>query len=290
MPKQFDGVKCVLCLVRESSPSSEHVFPKWFLRLFPADAGPYLWYVNGEPVRKRDGAPRKTTSISPVKLPACIDCNGELDRRFEKPAVKPVRSLAKTDFRLALRPSDAQAVALWLLKTSLLLAHPAAVYPGISPSKWIDAPQSFYSWLINQASPPTGFSMWIHRAAGPPASATRHIPLPTVVADAGVIEFRCMQVRFGPLDVSLVYHPCWAIKHPLEAEGRAVRVWPCDGSGVDLTNLPEVDSRDTCWLKGPKLMFRPGSYGSVALPPLSPELDLLFPQSLLSDYIKGGSW
>ena len=100
MPKQFEGRTCVLCQIRASSPTGEHVWPLWLLKAFPPGKG-YTWWINGE-------------------------LNSILSRGFEQPAKPLIRSLMERDGDVVLSGPHAMDVARWFLKTWLLLAHPAA--------------------------------------------------------------------------------------------------------------------------------------------------------------------
>jgi hypothetical protein len=62
MPKQFEGKTCVLCQVRPSSPTGEHVWPLWLLKAFPPGKG-YTWWIDGEQLLNRDGQPRQQESV-----------------------------------------------------------------------------------------------------------------------------------------------------------------------------------------------------------------------------------
>jgi len=116
----------------------------------------------------------------------------------------------------------------------------------------------------------------------------QHIPLPTVIADGRTIQFRAKRAGVLFLDVSLVYHPGWEIEHPLEAAGRALRLWPrAADAEAGFASLPPVHSKDMGWLKGPTLDFLPGALGSADLPPLSSSFD---PMGLLPQFISGGGW
>ena len=284
MFRRFEGETCALCRTRPSSPTGEHVWPSWFLKQFGDSDGPYTRFINGRAETKRDNVTiRKQVSIERVKLPSCVECNSVLDERFEHSAKPIMRRLMATDGRLTLNGDDAQTLGLWLLKTWLLLAHPAArgSNPGEFRERWDLAriPDDLYSWTVHDGPVPNGLSVWVVREDRYPVQAvrTRRIPLPTVVADGrtmGFQDFRC-SVRF--LDVTLVYHPGWEIAHPLEAEGRAARLWPSHGQPVNFESLVPVASRDTIWMEGPILTFAPGSFGAARLPPLGPGWDPMFP-------------
>lgn len=292
MPKQFEGETCVLCKARASSRTGEHVWPLWLLDMFSPTDGPYSWWKSGKQVSKRNGSPRTHTSVGVVKVPACAICNGFLHRRFEWPAKPLIRSLLAEDGNVVFRGTDAIVVAQWFMKTWLLLAHPAAREsdPGVTPSRWEAVSEAWYGWMVTDQPPPTGFSIWVtRRAEGVPRPAvTRRIPLPTVVADGREIQFRVKRAGVRFLDVSLVYHPDWEIEHPLEAEGRALRLWPLEAEGgADFASLPPVHPRDLAWLKGPRLHFLPDAFGGDDLPPLSPSFDSM---GLMPEFISRGAW
>jgi len=283
MPRQFDGQLCVLCRERPSSREGEHVWTEWFLSMFPESEGPYTRLINGEAERTRDGVTvRKHTAAERVKVPCCTICNGKLDERFEKLAKPIVRVLFESDGAVSLTTLEANTLGFWLLKTRLLLAHPRALssMPGRTPQRWdlSQIPDDPYTWMITGAEPPPGLSLW---AAREDASLTlsdepRRLPLPTIVADGPTIRFQTFRCSVRFLDVTLVYHPGWEIAHPLESEGRAVRLWPSAGSAVDFHSLSPVAPRDTVWVEGPTLHFVPGYYGRAELPPIDGSQDFLF--------------
>lgn len=141
-----------------------------------------------------------------------------------------------------------------------------------------ETPDDLYTWMITELSPPAGLSIWlaVEDRDLPGPDEPRHLPLPTVVADAHTTRFQAFRCSIRSLDVSLAYHPGWDIAHPMEGEGRAVRLWPPRHVPVDLGSLPRVASRDTVWVDGPTLHFAPGSYDTERLPPIDGSHDLLF--------------
>ena len=72
MPKQFEGKTCVLCQLRASSPTGEHVWFLWLLKAFPPGKG-YTWWIDGEQLLNRGGQPREQEAVDKVKLPVCIE-------------------------------------------------------------------------------------------------------------------------------------------------------------------------------------------------------------------------
>jgi hypothetical protein len=268
------------------------VLPLWLKsELWPQKKGEYRSWVNGEPVRNRLGQPRKDDSWG-IKLPACDACNRILNQRFEQPAKRHIRDLMAQNGNAILGGADAMDVALWFLKTWLLWAHPAArvSVPRIAPPRWDGVGDDLYTWIVTDQLPPAGLSIWVtkRREEETEDAATRHIPLPTVVADGRRIEFRVKRASLRWLDVSLVYHPGWEIDHPLEADGRALRLWPRESdTGADFASLPPVHPRDTVWLEGPTIHFATGAFGRGDLPPLSPSFN---PMDLGPEFISRIGW
>jgi hypothetical protein len=291
MPQQFEGKTCVLCRVRTSSPTGEHVWPLWLLKEFPPKKG-YTWWINGKQLLNRDDQPRKQESVDKVKLPVCSVCNAILGRRFEQPAKPLIRSLLHRDGNVVFRGTRAMVVAQWFLKTWLLLAHPEAREsdPEVTPARWDLVSDDLYSWMVTNQPSPAGLSIWITRRAeqGPQPAVTVHIPLPTVMAEGRKIQFRVKRAGVRFLDVSLAYHPGWEIEHPLEIGGRALRLWPREPqTEADFASLPPVYPKEMAWLKGPTLYFLPGALGSAELPPLSSSFD---PMDLLPQFTSRGGW
>jgi hypothetical protein len=70
------------------------------------------------------------------------------------------------------------------------------------------------------------------------------------------------------LHMTLVVHPGWDIAHPLEHDGRAVRLWPPSGA-IDLTVLPSLPRRTIAWVRC-RVVLRDGVMGLSMLPPLGP--------------------
>lgn len=169
MVRGFEGTTCVLCGTSSSTRQGEHVWPQWYLEDHPPDAGPYPWSKNGKPLPRRDGTPIVEPNLTRVRLPVCRECNGKLDRRFEKPGKPLMRQLLWGPLP-SLNAGEVEAVALWLLKTWLLLSRPDVEYanPLIHEAAesflWPEPAQpQFYEWLVTGTPPPEGLSLWLHR-------------------------------------------------------------------------------------------------------------------------------
>jgi hypothetical protein len=203
-----------------------------------------------------------------------------LEILFEHKARPVIKKLLMPDGGAVVLSSDeALIVGMWLLKTMLLLAHPAAalcIQPEIALHRWdlAHVPDDLYSWMIGDQSSPSGLSVWIAKWRNAPEGddtrAEHCVILPTVVADGCTTAFNVKQAAVRLFEITLVYHPSWPIEHPLEVNGAATRIWPRSGLGqVDLAALSTVKLGAISWLVGPKLHFRPGTFGNVTLPPLA---------------------
>lgn len=265
----FTGLDCVLCGQRPSLPRG--------------DRTQSLWATEEDFV----GAALMTDdALVGTTIPACLRCSTALTDRFERAAKPVVEDMWEGDLRL--RPLQARAFVMWVLKTWLLTSHPAAQdsHPqsGVTRFDLAEVPDDVYGWLVEAKRPPAGLSLWATRSArGAVAGDARHqIPLPTITADARTVRFQKLTSRLdlldgGALDVDLVYHPGWEIDHPLERDRRAARLWPRDGRRVlDIGALPVLESRELTWTRGPRLVFAPGTYRRQKRGPLSPETSFSF--------------
>lgn len=213
---------------------------------------------------------RTQSTVARAKLPVCIPCNSLLEQRFEAPAKALVRQLLDPTTTRSFDPSQATTLAVWLLKTWLLLAHPSTIYsgPGFSPAVWEGAPNEVFRWTVTGEDPPSGLSLWIARAH----DVTRrtadpvHVPLPTVVAGSTRVAFRSKRVGIADLDINVAFHPNWDIELP---QGAGHRLWPAAPASLEVGGLVTEATTAFAWLEGPTVRFAPGAYGSEALPPIS---------------------
>lgn len=266
----------MLCRSGRSGRAGEHVLPTWLLDdLWPVADGPYTTHRDGHAITKRDGYVRSQTSSARFKLPMCPACNGVLNERFEVPAKPLIRRMLIDNE--AVENADAEIVGLWFVKTWLLLTHPELLSsdPGWPSRPWEPLDPSLHDWMINAGQPPLFVSSWLIKVdRAKMAVATRHIPLPTVVVDGQTLDFRVLQFGLGSVEIHLAHHPGWSIDHPLEAEGRALRLWPPGGARLDLAGLPAVPGNEVRWLKGPTLHFEPKAYWATKRPPLTVSTDV----------------
>lgn len=78
--------------------------------------------------------------------------------------------------------------------------------------------------------------------------------------------------QFGLADLTftLLSHPGWAVEHPRDKDGEALKLWPRPhGDGpMELSALPATPVRSVTWLDGPTLTMHSGG-GTVTSPLLS---------------------
>lgn len=269
----------MLCLSAEATRRGEHVLPQWYFGSLGPGPGPLPWTKSGEPILDREGRPVVLKEWVRVQLPVCAGCNGEMDRRFEKPAKEVLRRLIHARGAVNLDGGELESVALWFLKTLLLHARPEVTYSAgrvnDAAVRWTteERPDKrFYDWLINRSAPPEGLSVWLFRADEgrdelPPPEY--QMPLPDVRADGFTTEFVSFQLTFHGISVTVVVHPGWAIRHPLEEHGRALRLWPDPPpEGGDLEALPVLPRNGVTWMSC-RVHLKPGVLSTPQLPPLT---------------------
>lgn len=279
MTYSLRGKPCVLCARGVSGDYGEHVLPQWLLRaLFPSDDGPYTTFINGIPVARDDGEPIRQTSAVRFQLPVCPACNRILAQRFEQATTRTIIAEMLQEER-SLTAQESATVGEWFVKTWLLLARDDLRFsdPHWKPNRGWEPPPELFPWLTSGDAPPAGLSLWLMRVDRDHEAATSEtILLPSRIEVAGKVEAKFGAFDFGLtwLDVSLVYHPGWAIAHPLEERGEAVRLWPPDGSGVRLGDVPVIPSRCFIWAPGGlRIAMDSNLLGNDRLPPLSPSID-----------------
>ena len=93
------------------------------------------------------------------------------------------------------------------------------------------------------------------------------IPLPTLDVDGTTVHFVNFQMTLHGINVSLVVHPGWEIRHPLEEDGTAARLWPFRADDIDLASLPLLPSNTVSW-GSCRVKLKQGALGAPGLPPL----------------------
>jgi hypothetical protein len=229
--------------------------------------------LSGEPLRRRDGQPLASRELTRVKLPVCLDCNHILEARFERPGRELVYRLF-SDGGARFDGSEAAIVSLWLLKTWLLLCHPAIHYSQelVNDLDIIRRrpmlPVSCYQWMVDGSAPPAGLSLWLARSNDDRSPRTSMIPVPTVEADGASVLFAAHESWVHGLTICVAFHPGWDIDFPGVGDGRVVRLWPSPPP-FDLGALPVLVNGDLpMWVEGWRVQLRNGVLGTGNLPAL----------------------
>ena len=251
------GEACVFC---GGAPAREHVYPKWFLKLWDA-TGPFKVEINGEPLRSRhSGQPVTSAKMWRVMLPCCGICNGDLDRLFEKPANSNVRVLMRD-----VQPLDDQVAVLnaarWVVKTLALAAHPAANHTAFASrtekdkkgrNTWEEYPRTVLD-SIKVGDIPADMSLWV-AVTDPSKPGLPDPPFEEVFlrrtsrADGRGGSGRRKQRGFGWRTVALRSFSssitrCTIWKHPFEPDGLVTRLWPDPPVRFDVRGHPVLNYR-----------------------------------------------
>jgi hypothetical protein len=182
------------------------------------------------------------------------ECNGILDRRFEKPAKDLIRAMLLEEASLS--GDQLVTIGLWFVKTWILLAHPALVVsdPGFTMTHWEPWDPRWEDWMMSGLEPPDGLSAWLTKVDhNETAESPRYIDLPLGSVNRDGAAAFLIDFGIGEMTVSVLYHPDWKIKHPLEDDGHAIRLWPevtaesFNYSALRLVRRREVVWRESAW-------------------------------------------
>lgn len=110
--------------------------------------------------------------------------------------------------------------------------------------------------MVSGREPPDGLSAWLTKVDhSETTDSPRYIDLPAGSVDQDGAEVFLIDFGLGETTVSVLYHPEWKIEHPLEGDGRAIRLWPevtaesFDYSALMSTRRREVVWRESGWPK-----------------------------------------
>jgi hypothetical protein len=250
------GEVCVFCGGASDAP--EHVYPRWFLKLWD-DTGPFTAKLNGELLRTRSGTPLTSTKTWRVMLPCCKICNGDLDRFFEKPAKRPLRTLLR-DVRPLDDDADVRCAARWLVKTLALAAHPFANHTALMSRSAMDEKGSISPWKaypriildsVKVGDTPPDMSLW-SAVTDPSKPGLSDPPFQEVMlrctnrSDGRGGSGLTRTTGFGLADgrvawFQLVHHPLHDLSHPFESAGLVTRLWPDPPGSFDISSHPVLD-------------------------------------------------
>ncbi|MEV0188486.1 hypothetical protein AB0I39_08130 [Kitasatospora purpeofusca] len=263
---------CVFC----GSPiakrgEGEHVYPRWWLRMWQENGGgPFYAQVGGDDVCRREkdgGGRREMPELSPVKLyevcgswSGSPNCNGKLAQLFETEGGPLVEAVWRSATVLTQRAVS--AFAAWWVKTLLLASHPLTTdtFPGVGQARksqpYPTEPGSnrpLLPRLHGSELFPPDLSLWlaVGDETGGRHALDEHSPimLPTIQygtrpAGSGT------PMGTGPSLLSsrqrvlltLLHHPHATVDHPFEQAGLAVRLWPDPPALLDISALPVLNN------------------------------------------------
>lgn len=189
-------------------------------------------------------------------LPLCVDCNGGLDRLFEKPAKDPVRRLLR-DVQPLTDQAAVTAVARWAVKTLALASHPAARHTALASTTrdgdldpWSNYPRALLE-SIRQGDVAADTSLWFAladpAAPAPPDPSLEEVLLRhTSRVDGLGGTGQARTTGFGLPDgrtafFQLAYHPLHDFEHPFERRHLVTRLWPNPPERLVVHTHPVLD-------------------------------------------------
>ena len=253
------GRDCLFC-PRRSSRTGEHAFPRSLTtRLFPdaidlpPDEAGYSLTVNGVVQLDRHGSPRLYRDIPRDKTPCCESHNRTLYDRFEAKGQdlairlfggvwqdgRPVDDLQATEEVLC-EAADRELLGLWLLKTLLLLNHPATIRTSGAPnnSGWFEPDDALYSWMVDGTAPPPGLWLWCSASRAVSANDDLPITVTRSIDERAGLRFRIVYLpRRGTAGAP---HP----SSPFQDQQPTVQMWPPSGQALRLRDLLVTTD---CW-------------------------------------------
>lgn len=282
---RFPNSNCVLC-INPSEGVGEHVWSSWLLKDFQ-EQGPFSTLKNGSPLTKRDGVtPQTTVALPGIHVPMCSTCNNRLNSLIEVPAKGPIRRLIPWVEPHNWPNFDSQErldAARWFLKVALLMAHPEAVHDNpkvqVSPGAAAYFEDSCLDWMRNEDLPPEDFSVYVTRRpvsgeVSPPDNKME-LEIPSVVVDGVDLHYMFRTFGMRGLDVAVVWHPGWDLRHPLVEEGRAIQMWP-GSAAVNFSGMPVVHPDEFRFVDAhiTSIHFTKEMFKNVTKSPLSIETDI----------------
>lgn len=294
MANRFLGKICVLC----PSPSvgvGEHVWPSWLIKKFHGQ-GPFYTDKGGVPITKRDEVSKHEMSALPsVHVPMCEPCNTRLSSSIEIPAQDVIERFIpwiEPHIWPSLSAKESAALARWFLKVGLLTAHPEAVHdnPKIQNDpawpRFSRVDLAWLDWMRTGTAPPNDFSVFATRRLvqgdQPHFGEPLRLMIPSVQVDEQDLGFKVRSIGIRGLEVTIVWHPGWPIRHPLVETGRAIRLWPSP-SAVDFSGLPDVNPQEFRFQYGEPTTFTEDRFQQAVSEPLSVDTDLF--QAQFGDFI-----
>jgi hypothetical protein len=182
----------------------------------------------------------------------CAECNNKLATAIElpaKPVVRKILQWADDGEWGVLSVPDCMDLARWCVKVGILLSHPAAesdnphVERESNNHRFREVAPEWLDWMTTSGQPAAGFSVYLSRrdirGEGSFEGQRVIFVLPDVYVDGVPLRYMARSFGIRGLDITVVWHPGWEVRHPLVEAGEAVRIYPCD-SPVDLSLLPIV--------------------------------------------------
>jgi hypothetical protein len=245
---------CVFCGTTNGKLTCEHVIPKWARRSFGIK-GPVTVDSREEGLDEH----RRVGSMQALNITLddaiCEDCNSVWLSRLER-AVKPILApMAVSATPTALTPASQQLLAIWAVKTVLLLELAfRQMYPGRRPVEGYQASQPEFAWLRARSQPPPRSLVWLGcwdcQQAIPVRYAPSSAPLPAQDGSPVDGHFATFALGYVALQVFTVDYvaadqrqaSAWNDHAPASLAQALPRIWPPLLGQPDITWPPPAFS------------------------------------------------
>lgn len=256
--------------------------------------GPFSRFIGSTLEKDRNEQDRVHQEYPVIKLDCCKECNDELSKGFEVHRDIVVEFFDGKSLGDVARGN----VARWLLKTSLLLAHPntqwdlnasrqfAEKIANVRSSGWSQAFGNPYKWLIEGGEPPGHLSLYVHKvdATAPPIDGASFFN-PEVHVGESVIDCSVSLIQVRNVGLTLISHPGWAFAHPFAHSAFVTRAWPTPESMKDLADLEGVSDWPLKTIRGRSVHFPEGAFDAGMRIPLTVETEPLDYMRLGADHV-----
>jgi hypothetical protein len=229
---------CLFCGSTEGPADDEHVIPKWARRAFNIQ-GPVTAHTRDHPGADREQVGQMKHLNIVLRDAICRTCNNEWLASIEKKAARILKPMAVDAQRTELDAAAQALIALWAVKTGLLLELALRQqYPGQRTVQGYAATPQELAWLREQSEPPPRSMVWLGCWDCQKASPVNYEPsgaaLPTqdgatvtghlTTFTLGYVALQIYTVDF--IEAQRHGAPVWNTRPPAPLREALPRIWP----------------------------------------------------------------
>jgi hypothetical protein len=247
---------CIFCGAAGIPASVEHVIPKWARRAF--DISGWVTVTRGESgSADRAGVGQMQHLNIILRDSICEPCNNGWLSDIEKKAARILRPLAVDAAPTALDPGAQALVALWAVKTGLLLELAwRQMYPGTRAVPGYEATAQELAWLRAHSEPPPRSMVWLGSWDCQKEIPVRYEPsaaeMPTADGSELAGHLTTFTLGFAAFQIFTVdflaaeQHgaPVWNTRPPETMKHELARIWPRQLHSSDLAWPPPPFAHD----------------------------------------------